>query len=62
MPKYRITGDILHAGTVVIEAEDEDALLGLIDGIYVGEFSIEDEQGKTLAFQWDGNEPEPVDD
>lgn len=52
MPKFRLSGDILHPGVIEVEAEDLDAAIAKAEDEY--DFVVDDEQNKPLAFKYDG--------
>ncbi len=49
--RYLLTGDIRHPGKIEVEAATLDQALDRADD---GDFEVFDEQGKPLAFDWDG--------
>lgn len=51
MPKFYLVGDILHAGTIQVEADSVRAAIAKAEA---GDFVVDDEQGKTLGFTFDG--------
>ena len=50
--RYYLTGDILHAGTVTVDATSLDEA---IEKAEKGEFEVDDEQGTTLGFILDSD-------
>ena len=59
MKRFMITGDICHAGRIDVEADSlGEALLKAASG----EFVVHEEAANVLAFQWDGNEEEVVEE
>lgn len=54
LKRFILTGDILHPGSVVVEAKDLKEALRKADA---GDFEVYDEERrKYLAFQWNGDE------
>lgn len=58
MPRFILTGDILHPGKVAVVADTLEEAASLAEK---GEFEIVDEQNRHLAFDW-GGEYEVEDD
>lgn len=52
MAQWRLSGDILHAGVIVVEADTLDEALNKAEK---GEFTVEDEQSDELCFIMDGS-------
>jgi hypothetical protein len=58
--KFRLMGDICHPGSVIIEAENLQALLDIFTpecnmlNDEAHPFSVADEQSSPLMFVWDG--------
>jgi hypothetical protein len=50
---FLLVGDIRHPGTVEVEAASLEAALAKADA---GDFVVHDEQGKPLAFDWNGDD------
>lgn len=51
--RFILTGDILHPGSVVVEARDLEEALRKVEG---GDFEVYDESKKHLGFQWNGDQ------
>jgi hypothetical protein len=49
---YYLTGDIVHAGVVLVEADSLDEAIAKAEA---GEFEVHDEAGKDLAFTFCGD-------
>ena len=47
MAQWRLSGDILHASIVLVEADTLDEAIAAAE---LGEFTIEDEQNSELSF------------
>jgi hypothetical protein len=52
MKRYFLMGDIAHPGKVSVIADSLDEALKKADA---GEFTVFDEQGDCLAFDWNGD-------
>jgi hypothetical protein len=66
MPRFRVTGDVLCAGFVVIEADSEEDLIVKLTtdsapATYTEQFEIDDMQ-EADAFRWDGGEIESLEE
>lgn len=59
MKTHILMGDIRHAGRIEIQAESPDEAIRLAEA---GEFTVFEEQHKDLGFDWNGEEPEVVED
>jgi hypothetical protein len=55
--KFYFTGDILHAGKIVVEAQDRTEAFARMEHC---DFAVLDEASKGLGFDWNGEEPETV--
>jgi phage repressor protein C with HTH and peptisase S24 domain len=53
MAKFILVGDICHCGRVEVEADSLEEATKKADG---GDFSVYDESGKPLRFEWNGDE------
>ncbi len=59
MKTYMLMGDIRHAGRIEVQADSPEEAIRLAEG---GEFTVFEEQHKDLGFDWNGEDPEEVED
>jgi hypothetical protein len=51
--QFMLVGDIRHAGRVEVDAA---SLAEALDKADAGDFVVHDEQGRLLAFDWNGDD------
>lgn len=54
---FKLSGDILHAGFITVQARTKNEA---VRRAQAGDFTIFDEMGDTLGFDWDGGDIEEV--